>query len=503
MFVAGDKVRSTASSLVVMDDENKAIGSVSTGYAGTIGGSSRLAVIDGQQCVLWRVTWKWKLASTGHDVALGSAQSLDGWSKEVWLLSDDVYWLAKTIVSEAGGRPELEKEAVGYSLLNRRSRPTYFHRSSSSEEGVLQQLAVAGYDGVRKIPSPKPDSSSIDIAKRLLSTSPPADPTGGADTYFSPSAMHTLPPTPSGLRPVPGTGLTSYYPYWAKPYGAKGWDLLSSEMSSYVTEDGDGNRSSGSLYWKPVPGCDVYHFMFYYHYTQALKAQLGSAAELRVVDSQGRVSGMVDGVAVIEIPGSSCTATTVLIPNPSGVYTYVVEGTGDGEYALTVTATTVDGDVIFQAQDMPTSRGSVHQYSINWETLREGGGGVRLVTDNDGDGSFEGSVTTGAELDGVDLPGASAELASLSCGPNPIRGDGAVFFYTLPGMTISGTLVLFDITGRQVLEIPIEPGTVRYPNAGTWDPVDTLGVPLANGPYVCVLVADGHVIAQVKLVIQR
>jgi hypothetical protein len=93
--------------------------------------------------------------------------------------------------------------------------------------------------------------------------------------------------------------------------------------------------------------------------------------------------------------------------------------------------------------------------------------------------------------------------SALSVGPNPVRDSGCAFFYALPPEFASAFLLLFDITGRKVLEIPIEPGTLRYPDAGTWDPADEFGVPLANGPYVCVLLADGQVVARVKLVIQR
>jgi hypothetical protein len=42
----------------------------------------------------------------------------------------------------------------------------------------------------------------------------------------------------------------------------------------------------------------------------------------------------------------------------------------------------------------------------------------------------------------------------------------------------------------------------QYPDGGTWIPVDYQGMPLENGPYLVVLVADGRILAREKIVIQ-
>jgi len=99
---------------------------------------------------------------------------------------------------------------------------------------------------------------------------------------------------------------------------------------------------------------------------------------------------------------------------------------------------------------------------------------------------------------------ASPEMSGpVICGPNPVRDTGAAFFYTLPERTSTANLMIFSATGRLVFETPLDEDSSRFPSAGTWNPVDRDGVPLANGPYVYVLVADGKLIGRGKMVIQR
>ncbi|MGC9019511.1 MAG: hypothetical protein ACP5LJ_07470, partial [Candidatus Bipolaricaulaceae bacterium] len=69
--------------------------------------------------------------------------------------------------------------------------------------------------------------------------------------------------------------------------------------------------------------------------------------------------------------------------------------------------------------------------------------------------------------------------------------------------TQSAKLLIYNAAGRLVAEIQLDPATTRYPATGRWNPVDRNGVPLANGPYVYVLIADGRVIGWGKMVIQR
>ena len=91
----------------------------------------------------------------------------------------------------------------------------------------------------------------------------------------------------------------------------------------------------------------------------------------------------------------------------------------------------------------------------------------------------------------------------ISLAPNPVSSDGCVFHFNLPENIAQAKLMIFNVAGRLLFETSLDVSATRFPSSGTWNPVDQNGVPLANGPYIYVLVADGKVIGQGKMVIQR
>lgn len=127
-------------------------------------------------------------------------------------------------------------------------------------------------------------------------------------------------------------------------------------------------------------------------------AHLCSPAELRVYDSHGRVTGVVDGEERNEIPNSSYYENTVTILSPTGSYTYQVVGTGEGSYGVTVTKVTEEESTTFTATDIATSANAVHEYTIDWDALSEGEKGVTVEIDSDGDGTFEKTITADSDL---------------------------------------------------------------------------------------------------------
>lgn len=129
-------------------------------------------------------------------------------------------------------------------------------------------------------------------------------------------------------------------------------------------------------------------------------AHLSSSGELRVYDSQGRVTGSVNGVLIEEIPYSFSFDNTVVIPAPTTPHHYEVTGTQDGSYGL-VLASIEDGEAnVFTAVRIPTASGAIHQYSIDWDDLSQGEDGVTVQIDSDGDGVFDRIITVGSELTG-------------------------------------------------------------------------------------------------------
>ncbi len=129
---------------------------------------------------------------------------------------------------------------------------------------------------------------------------------------------------------------------------------------------------------------------------------LCSSAYLLVYDSQGRATGLIDGEFAQEIPNSIYDPNSfydrereiVVIFFPIDSYRYEVVGREEGTYSLTVNSAK-EGDITgFGAIEIPTSAGVVHQYTIDWETLSQGGEGVTVQIDFDGDGTPELTITT-------------------------------------------------------------------------------------------------------------
>jgi parallel beta-helix repeat protein len=123
-----------------------------------------------------------------------------------------------------------------------------------------------------------------------------------------------------------------------------------------------------------------------------------SPAELRVHDSQGHVTGLVNGEKKEEIPGSTYVNDTVIILYPNETYSHQVVGLENGNYSL-LTIYVKNGIITtFKATSIPISTGAIHQYSIDWVSLREGKKGADVCVDINGDNAFEWNFTADNEL---------------------------------------------------------------------------------------------------------
>ncbi len=149
-----------------------------------------------------------------------------------------------------------------------------------------------------------------------------------------------------------------------------------------------------------------------------LAVEVHSPVELRVYDSEQRVTGLVNGEERNEIPYSVYHDNSVTIFSPTDLYNYEVVGTGEGSYALSVT-TIAEGVNTFIREEEPTSAKAVHQYSIDWEALSKGKKGVTMRIDANGDGTFEEIRKLGSEGAGfswvwIVVAGASGLLGVLA-----------------------------------------------------------------------------------------
>jgi hypothetical protein len=127
-------------------------------------------------------------------------------------------------------------------------------------------------------------------------------------------------------------------------------------------------------------------------------ALLGSPAELRVYDPEERVTGFIDGQPKEEIPNSMIINESIVIFLPSASYKYEVVGIGDGTYKLGVASVANSEMTTFEATDIPASPNAVHQYTTDWEALSQGGAGVTLLIDAEGDGLFERTIISDNKL---------------------------------------------------------------------------------------------------------
>jgi internalin A len=124
----------------------------------------------------------------------------------------------------------------------------------------------------------------------------------------------------------------------------------------------------------------------------------GSPVELRIYDSELRVTGMVSGVEKTEIPYSTCLENTITVFSPTDSYTYHVVGVGEGSYDVTVTRVTEEETLSIKVTGAPISLSGLHQYSVDWAFIAEGKNGVTVQIDADGDGIFEQDIIADAEL---------------------------------------------------------------------------------------------------------
>ena len=147
---------------------------------------------------------------------------------------------------------------------------------------------------------------------------------------------------------------------------------------------------------------------------------LGCPAELSIYDSKDRITGSLIGTSekligdkkinggfdpsikdgTEQIPNSiyDKDSKTIVVFLPSDSYRYVVTGTDDGTYELNITSTKNGKAIAFNALGIPISSKSVHQYTVNWDALSQGKKGVILLIDSNGDGIFDETITTDANL---------------------------------------------------------------------------------------------------------
>jgi PKD repeat protein len=99
--------------------------------------------------------------------------------------------------------------------------------------------------------------------------------------------------------------------------------------------------------------------------------KIGSPCELRIYDSQGKITGVVEGQVREEIPNSVYFNDTFILLSSTDTYTYEVRGLDEGTYNLLIAHSTQNKITIFRATDIPISINEIHQFILNWGILQQ------------------------------------------------------------------------------------------------------------------------------------
>ena len=172
-------------------------------------------------------------------------------------------------------------------------------------------------------------------------------------------------------------------------------------------------------------------------------ARIKSPGELRMYDSEGRVTGLVDGRIKEEIPGTVYDDENKLVValDATGSYHYEIAGTGKGTYGLEIISVDSGKATTFSAANMPTMAGTVHQYTIDWAALAKGEQGVSLEVDSEGNGSFETTFHSQDKFDGNSV--SVKELTNR-------KGTGTlVWLWLLLGVSIVTIVALGIVIGMK------------------------------------------------------
>jgi len=218
-------------------------------YHGTMTTSTIVTIPENATNSTWmRVNLGW-----GHDPNDPCEYSWT-WGDVVDKEVQNVYWLAKAIMSEASIGTREEQIAVGWTVLNRLDSGNF----GSSIEDVVK----SGY-AYNQMPTQEIIELAKDLQERKIQ-----DPTGSATYFFSPVSMpkegeenKCIPPIGNGnmdcngeLHNIPGTSEKVYFPSWAKP--KEGWtvtDFYPTVENLEWVSGLEGVRNWYFMFYRPIP----------------------------------------------------------------------------------------------------------------------------------------------------------------------------------------------------------------------------------------------------------
>jgi hypothetical protein len=178
----------------------------------------------------------------------------------------------------------------------------------------------------------------------------------------------------------------------------KNWTVYNDPLHNVISAYNKGVPTTKNMAY--VRDVITYYKLYYFGFKDRSDIILKSPGELRVYDSQGRVTGLMNGEIREEIPNSiynnETNDVTIIFADES--YIYEVYGTEEGTYELEVSSLKDGKTIIFNATSIPISANATHRYTVDWDALSRGEEGVTVQVDSDGDGVFEHTFTSDSEL---------------------------------------------------------------------------------------------------------
>ncbi|MEA3292900.1 MAG: hypothetical protein U9P88_00230 [Patescibacteria group bacterium] len=189
----------------------------------------------------------------------------------------------------------------------------------------------------------------------------------------------------------------------------------SSNISTYIAEKGNNVFSyylrktygdEGYVGFPEVVADEVYQGPFFDVQTKIIPTfkiiDLGVCEyrkgdyETRVYDSQGRVTGLVNGEIKEEIPNAFYDPESrgIAIFDTENSYVYELFGIKEGNYQFEKSFIQGAEAVTFNAINIPIFPGDTHRYKFDWDALLREEEGATLLIDADGDGVFEKTINS-------------------------------------------------------------------------------------------------------------
>ncbi|MEA2107007.1 MAG: hypothetical protein U9P82_09900 [Bacteroidota bacterium] len=122
--------------------------------------------------------------------------------------------------------------------------------------------------------------------------------------------------------------------------------------------------------------------------------------EMRVYDSQGRITGLLNGEIKEEIPNSMYDPENggIALFNPKNSYVYEIFGIKESNYQFGKSSIQGAEVVTFNAINIPIFPGETHRYKLDWDALLREEDGTTLLIDVDDDGVFEKTINSDITL---------------------------------------------------------------------------------------------------------